>query len=338
MKRLSLILAAATLLAAAANSAASPAAKKFRILHVASYHLEWIWNQEQLEGFKDALKGLEVEYLLMELDTKRQSDQAAIAAKADKVIAKIEEWRPDLVYTNDDHAQNYVTRKYVGKALPFVFSAVNQPPQHYGFVGANNITGVAEQEHFAATVELLRRLVPSVRRMAVVIDRDPTWEGVVERIKESLAQIPDLEIADWATIETFAEYQEKMRGYQDSVDAVATLGVFNFKDENGKEVDYERVLRWTVENSRLPDISFWDTRVERGTLCAVTVSGYQQGYLAGEMARRILVDGVSPKDIPIRPTIKGTPVISLARARQLGLKPDANLLLTADVKTKYTWE
>lgn len=312
--------------------------RKFKILHVASYHMEWIWNQEQLQGFKDSLQGLNIDYAVMELDTKRRSDEASILNKADAVRTKIDEWQPDLVYTNDDHAQNYVTSHYLGSRIPFVFSAVNQPPERYGFVGAPNVTGVLEHEHFIATVELLRRLVPGVRKMSVVIDHDPTWAGVIERIKINLKEIPDLEITEWAKLETFAQYKEKVMAYQNSVDAIATLGVFNFKDENGKEVDYEQVLRWTSENSRLPDISFWETRVERGTLCSVTVSGYQQGLLAGEMARRILVDGVKPGDIPIRSTIKGTPVINLARARQLGLQPDTNLLLTADVKTKFIWE
>jgi hypothetical protein len=44
--------------------------------------------------------------------------------------------------------------------------------------------------------------------------------------------------------------------------------------------------------------------VEKGTLCAVTVSGYEQGLAAGKIARGILVEGKKPSDFPFEPTTK----------------------------------
>ena len=120
--------------------------------------------------------------------------------------------------------------------------------------------------------------------------------------------------------------------------ALAVLGVFSLKDEAGENVPFEEVLRWTAENSELPDFSFWNSRVPHGTLCAVAVSGYAQGHAAGEYARAILVDGRSPGSLPMIPTRKGNPVISLPRARSLGIMPDSGTLLAADVITKYYWE
>ncbi|MCG8082825.1 MAG: hypothetical protein JAY73_17610, partial [Candidatus Thiodiazotropha taylori] len=118
----------------------------------------------------------------------------------------------------------------------------------------------------------------------------------------------------------------------------AMLGIINIKNKKGDDVDYEVIQRWIVENSKLPDFSFWQTRVERGTLCAVAVSGYEQGLLAGDMARKILQDRVSPADLPTIPSSEGQPMISLARARSLGLKPDVDLLLNTKAITGYIWE
>ena len=55
----------------------------------------------------------------------------------------------------------------------------------------------------------------------------------------------------------------------------------NLKDEKGKNVTYQEVQKWTVENSKLPDFAFWIDRVHFGTLGAMTVSEREQGRAAG---------------------------------------------------------
>ncbi|MGB0723341.1 MAG: ABC transporter substrate-binding protein [Gammaproteobacteria bacterium] len=303
----------------------------FRILHVMSYHQDWIWNRDQFEGFKAALKGVDAEYRVIELDTKRNSDETNILRKADQARALIDSWKPDLLYVNDDNAQKYVGQHYVGSPMPIVFSAVNRDPSEYDYVGAANVTGVLEHEHFIPTVRLLRRLAPEVRDIAVIVDADPTWKGVMSRMRSRARDMPEITLSRWALVHTFEEFKTEVTALQSSADAIAMLGIFNLKDASGADVDYETVLRWTEEHSGLPDFSFWRSRIERGTLCAVTVSGLQQGRAAGEMARRILTEGVTPASIPMVPTQTGEPMINLARARALDLMPPVDLLLDTTV-------
>ncbi|MDX1425471.1 MAG: ABC transporter substrate binding protein, partial [Kiloniellales bacterium] len=122
---------------------------------------------------------------------------------------------------------------------------------------------------------------------------------------------------------------------QDKVDAIGILGIFTYTDQQGNNVLYGDVLRWTADNSRLPDFSFWLDRVDYGTLCAVGVSGYQQGYVAGGLARRILVNGEKPSAIPMRPTMKGEPWVNLARMRRLDLPYRSTPLLSSRVVTTF---
>jgi ABC-type uncharacterized transport system substrate-binding protein len=70
----------------------------------------------------------------------------------------------------------------------------------------------------------------------------------------------------------------------------------------------------------------------------VTVSGYEQGLAAGQIARGILVEGRSPASYPMLATVKGEPMINLARATKLGLTIKTTTLLSARVVTKYDWE
>ncbi|EKD35547.1 MAG: hypothetical protein ACD_75C01862G0004 [uncultured bacterium] len=320
------------------NAADSPPAGQWKILHVMSYHLPWEWTETQFNGFKEALHDLKVEYRVFQMNTKKNSSEQGKEKMGKEARDLIDSWQPDLVYANDDDAQQYVARHYVNRKLPFVFSGVNGAPEKYGFVGSSNITGVLEQEHFVESVLLLREIVPSVKKIAVIVDRDVMWQPVVARMKAKQAQLPQIDFISWDVIETFAEYKEKIEALQRQADGVALIGIFGFKDQAGNNVSYSEVLKWTAEHSKLPDFSFWADRVSYGTLCAVTVSGYEQGLAAGRIAREILKEGRSPDSFLIEPSVKGEPMISLARADRLGIKIRTTTLLSTQVIEKFEWE
>ena len=56
------------------------------------------------------------------------------------------------------------------------------------------------------------------------------------------------------------------------------------------------------------------------------------------LARAILHEGRAPFSLPVQATTKGWPAICLPRARQLGLKLNASLLLSSEVVRRYAWE
>lgn len=320
-----------------AHAAAPAAERTFRILHIMSYHSPWRWTDGQLAGFKEGLGGLRAEYRVFEMDTKRNNSPAAVRRKALEARELIEKWKPDLVYTSDDDVQEHVARHYVNTDLPFVFSGVNKDPAVYGFTGSRNITGVLEQEHFLESVRLLQSAAPHVKRIAVVLDEAAMWDPVVRRMRERVSAQPGVEVVAWDTIRTWEDFQRRMRAYPAIADAVGLLGIFNFKDAQGRNVPYQEVLRWTAEHSSLPDFSFWKDRVHYGTLAAVTVSEHQQGLAAGRIARGILAEGRSAASYPMLPTTKGVPTLSLARARKLGLKLTSSTLLAAEVVPEFDW-
>jgi len=307
-------------------------AKRFKILHVMSYHSPWKWTDDQLQGFKDVLKDLDVQYKVFQMDTKRQSSEQwkqKVTAQAKKLI---DTWQPDLVYTNDDNAQLYIVKDYVNKDIPFVFSAVNAEPEEYGFTGSKNVTGVLEQMHFVQSVQLLKQLKPTIQKIAIITDTGKMWGSMMERMKQSESELPQgVKVTDYYVINTFEEYKKTVKELEGKVDALGMLGVFEFKDENGNNATLEQVQRWTVENSNLPDFSFWKDRVDKGILCAVTVSGYAQGQAAGKITRGILLEGLSPTSFPMNPTKKGVPIVNLARAKKLSINPESSTLLTAEV-------
>lgn len=312
--------------------------RTFRVLHIMSYDSSWEeWTLGQFNAFKEQLAGLPIEYKVFEMDVRRNTSpewKQKVTAEAKLLI---DTWKPDLVYTTDDFVQSAVVKDYLNTDLPFVFSGVNADPAVYGFVGSRNVTGVLEREHIVQTINLLKTIVPNVQRIAVISHPGETWPPLIKRIQQCESELPATIVTiDW--VETFAEYQAKLRSYPGRVDAIITLGVVSLKDENGKVVPVNQVMRWTYEEIPLPNVSFWTNRVPQGLLCAVAISSYAQGSRAGEIARQILENGKKPSEIEIQPTLRGQPIVNLAAARKLGLKVPSTVLLTAKVVTKNEWE
>ena len=100
-----------------------------------------------------------------------------------------------MIYVNDDPVMEHVIQHYRESTLPIVFSGVNKDPAAYGLEGSRNVTGVLEREHFIESVRLLAEAVPTVRRIAVVVDDGPTWDGVLERMKSQVDELPGKAVA-----------------------------------------------------------------------------------------------------------------------------------------------
>ena len=225
---ISLIGAQAILAKTAFGESRQLSEKKWKILHIMSYHSPWEWTDDQLKGFKDALRDLDIEYRVFQMDTKRKSSEEWKEKVGKEAKELIESWKPDLVYTSDDNAQKYVATYYVNSDIPFVFSGVNADPNNYGFMGSKNITGVLEQEHFVESVQLLKETVPNVYKIAVIFDEGPTWPGVMKRMKANLDKLPGIEFISWETIKTFEQFKNRMKALQTKADAVALIGIFIF--------------------------------------------------------------------------------------------------------------
>lgn len=309
-----------------------------RILHVMSYESPWRWTDGQLAGFKLALDMPAAQWRVFQMDVKRHRTPAEKAARGRMARELIEQWKPDLVYLSDDDAVAEVARHHVGSALPIVFSGVNRNLADHGLEGAPNVTGVLEREHVAESLRLLQAVVPKARRIAVVSDPALYWDAVIARVREHVATMPNLALTLVERPASYAKFQHCVHECADEADAVLYLGVFALPRADGQSVPYPELARWVVQQSRLPDVSFWIDRVHHGTLLSVTVSEVEQGLAAGRLAAAILREGRTPASLPVVPTRNGHPAISLARARQLGITVRSTQLLASEVVRQFAWE
>lgn len=312
-----------------------------RVLHVMSFDSPWRWTDGQWAGFREALAPLgpfALETEVFQMDTRRHSSPAAKAERGRLALARVQAFKPDLVYLSDDDAVAEVGQALAGTAVPVVFSGVNRSLAEHGLDGAPNITGVLEREHVAETLRLLQALLPDMRRVAVVSETATYWDAVVQRVEERLPLVPGLYLHQVHRVRSLADYRRALADCERHCHAVLQLGILTLAADNGASVPSTEVQRWVADHVRVPDASFWLDRVHHGTLVAMAVSEEEQGRAAGRLALGILAHGRAPDDLPVLPTTKGRPVLSLARARRLGLQPSSSLLLSTEVVQRFAWE
>ena len=315
--------------------------KKVLVLH--SYHPEYTWIQDIDRGI---LRGLEEERfttkrnLILEpfyMDTKRKTSAEWKDQIGLKAIEKIEAWKPDVVISSDDNAQSYVVGKMKDRQVPFVFLGVNSDPMKYGYIDnldtpGHNVTGCIERERFEQSLLLLRKLVPDARRFAIICDDGPTGVPVIERTT-AMAPALGLELVAVKQTGNFTEWQRFVTSVQKKADFLMVIVYHTLKDDAGNHVHEDKVLNWTITNSKLPDIGCWAWAVEGGLLCSEAISGFQQGYHAATLAAYILM-GQSAGEFPVQMPRRGDTCVNRARAEMLGLTIPPDLRTTATIYNK----
>ena len=309
-----------------------------KILLIHSYHASNPWDISVGQGVRDALsdeyyipdKNITLESFYM--DTKRRTSREwkeDAGKMARKAIARLQ---PKVIIALDDNCQKYVIRPMDREGKAIVFAGVNRDPEAYGIISnrdnpGGNITGALERERFTESLAFLRRLVPGVKRLAIISDASPTGAPVVQRI---ITLAPSLGVEVVAALETddFTTWKTFVTKVQPRADALAVVLYHTLKDDDGAHVPAEKILAWTTAHSQLPDMGFWPWTVSQGLLCSDAISGYDQGYYVGTITAYIL-GGQSPGDFPVAAPRTGQPCINKARADELGIAVPAHLTKTA---------
>ena len=319
-----LILACWGLLPLPAAGGESFAGKRVLVVH--SYDRGFAWTADIDEALQRALLPRQVQMRTYFMNTNLQSDEAHLEEAGREATAIMLEFRPDVVITSDDNAQQYFAAQFAGNASApsFVFCGVNKDPAIYGFP-AVNVTGVVEKLLWAEGLELLRRLEPSIRSVMVLLDGRPSSRAEVLKMRD--ATPPDVR-ADFSVVETYADWRRSVLMASATHDALVIMTYHQLTGNDGRPVPSEDVMLWTRDNAVLPTLGFYDYTLADGALCGVILTGFEHGSQAAGLALRILA-GERAGDIPLTTTTKGLIMLNLAVARKLGVEVPIPLLQEA---------
>jgi ABC-type uncharacterized transport system substrate-binding protein len=245
--------------------------------------------------------------------------------RSPELIAELVRLKADIIVT---HAPlNVIAAKRATSVIPIVFAAVGDPVG-IGVVASlarpgGNVTGLSLQSANLAgkRVELLREVVPGLRRLAILINAaSPNAALEISEVRAAMRALDiELNVLEIRRVDDIAPAVE---GLKDNADAlyVQTDPLFNTN---------RAAINALALGARLPTISGTREYVEAGSLMSYGANLTDLFRRAGDFVDKIL-RGANAGDLPVQQPTKFDLVVNLKTAKALAQELPPTLLARAD--------
>jgi len=241
------------------------------------------------QGFLDELKNLGVNVVIDEKNAQGDVSNAQIIAE------KFVKDDVDLIFTIATMTSQAAKKAIEGTDIPLVFTAVSDPVFSQLVTDRNvtdkNITGVDDAAPIKENLELFKELKSDIKTIGIIYNTgESNSEVQVNKAKEiakelgliietvGITTVNDIPQA----INTIAKKAEGLYIVTDNVVASAISLVAKLAEEN-----------------KLITVSADGTHVDEGIMMSKGISFYEIGRQSAVMAKKILVDKIDIKDIPV---------------------------------------
>jgi putative ABC transport system substrate-binding protein len=280
-----------------------------------------------VEGFKQAMKelgyieGQHINYLIRNA----KLDREALRRFAQEFVKQ----KVDLIFTATYVGASLAKEATAAAGTPVVFAPAGDPVetglvQSIGSSG-NNLTGVStlSLELTAKRLEMLSRLIPKARRVAVVFNPEDKFSQEAVRLTNRSAEKLGL-----ALVEVHGRTATEMQKNLESLSTERVDAIFAIPDVlvNNQVETLSAIAR----KLKLPYIVHIGTLAEKGALASYGINTFQIGRQAARLADKIL-NGTRPAEIPIETPRKLELVINIRVAKEIGLTLPNQVLREADV-------
>lgn len=240
------------------------------------------------EGFVAALNDSGIKY---NIDPQNASnDQNTCVTIAEKFVND----KKDLIYTIATPAAQAVAG--ATSEIPIVGSAITDYVEA-GLVDSNetpggNVTGSSDMNPIDQQLDLLLQLVPEAKTIGVFYSADEDNSILQADLFTAKAEKKNLTVEKF-TISNSNEIQTVVQSMEGKVDAC-------WIPTDNKLASGMATVAMIANEIKLPVIPGESNMVVEGGLATYGLDYYQLGYLAGEMAVDILVNGKDPASMPIQ--------------------------------------
>jgi signal transduction histidine kinase/ABC-type uncharacterized transport system substrate-binding protein len=289
---------ALVLLSASAVTVAGPR-EPYRVLVLNSYRnslpANADWYNGLVRGFAsvpDAEVWLDTETL----DLARVRDASYLSNLGHIFQHKYGDPKPQLIIPTGTPALRYLL-EYGEKLFPGVSILFLDADSE--FVASQklppNFTGITAFLDIAGTLELALRVHPATQRIAVIVGVGPIGERFERRARQVLQPFEGSVEFLWLKGMPLDELTAAVHQLpQDSV----VLYLAQLQDRNGKSYVPANMLKILSQEANAPMYGLWDTLLGYGVVGGRMVTIEEDGFLAGQMALRILA-GEKPATIPV---------------------------------------
>ncbi len=291
------------LLALSVMSAAAGPQPSRTVLVLHSYHHGFGWSDAVQQGVEEELARArpKVEAVVEYLDAKRYAVNRLSSTIAELYRQKYADEQPAVIISCDDDALEFLFayRDEVFPGVPVVFCGLQLEDHDPGLLaGRKGYTGVVERLDMASTIELIPRLQPEVRRIAVIHDRTTSGladRGLLAEIAAGSAGVPQIVFLDQGEGLSERELLSAVRRLG-SRDAVYFVGFS--RDRTGKPLEFDELAPRLTAASPVPVYTSAEPYLDHGILGGKVLSGIVHGRSAAGRALRILW-GIPAEQLPV---------------------------------------
>lgn len=312
----------AVLVVLALGISAAGAQSPGTVARVGTLSSAWGPDHPAIEGMKAGLRamGFEAGGNVVFDDRYTEGDLSALPAAAAALVGQ----RVDVIFTTDDAAMRAALA--ATKTVPIVFSTVSDPVAE-GFVAdiarpGGNVTGVAtmSSDLTPKRLEILKGLVPSLRRVWIIYDAGNAYPGpVLARATEAAPRL-GVQIVG-RSVKTPGDLAQAFREVRPGD------GFMSFEQATLLDIPAQMLKQSLARH--IPAIftaAFWG---DFGALASYGADFRPAGEQAARLVAKIL-RGAHPRDVPVEGATRIELMINAKTARAFGLKIPQSLLLRAD--------
>lgn len=211
------------------------------------------------------------------------------------------------------------------KRTPVVFTYVYDPiaaGAGTSFQEHNaNVTGVGSFPPVAETVEFIKRLVPTAKTVGTIYNSSEANSRKVVGVARDVFARDGMHLEEATVVNSNEVFQAAQSLVARNVDVLWVAG------DNTAIQGFDAIVK-IANDARVPLITSDIEEVAKSSLATLGVGFYEPGYVAGEVAARVL-RGEHTKDIPFQNVSIKTLSLNVPLARRLGIRVPEDILRSA---------
>jgi len=268
------------------------------ILILNAYHQGEDWSDNELKGLQVVLKKAYPFLVpsIENLDAKRFPDLSHLLFEKKYLKNKYQGKHFDLIITLDNSALNLMLKfgNDLFPDVPIVFAGVNGYSPDM-LKGHRNITGVAEVQDMAGTLNLALKINSDIKTVLAVHDYTSSGYAVRKDMESAVKKFKGRVTIKYTPEGSVDDLVSQLKAL--SKDTIVMLLTY-VTDKNGTTFTREESTRLITSASPVPVYAMHETRLGYGIIGGMLLKGEEHGKQAAEIALRIL-SGEKPGTIQV---------------------------------------
>jgi putative ABC transport system substrate-binding protein len=239
---------------------------------------------------------------------------------ASQIVHQIIGEKPDLILTVATPSAQATVNAI--KDVPILFTAVTDPVAAKLVASlespGGNVTGTTDMNPVSEQIALIQEIQPDLKNLGVIYNSGEANSVVQVAMAKAKCEVLGINLIEAVTVNT-AGVNAAAQSLVGRVDAIY------LPTDNSVISSLEAVLRVAVDQ-KIPVYPAEDDSIRKGGVAVISISYVQLGRQTGQMAVRILKDGLKPSAIPVEGQKNPKLIVNQGFASKIGLKiPDAVL-------------